>query len=298
MQTPPNRVIALGFFDGVHLGHQAILRKTADRARQLRLAAAVLAFDAHPLTCITGTAVPLLQTPDERAEKIHRLIGVTEHLPLFFDEILRRMPWDKFLAMLIEQFGARHLVCGQDFTFGYQGAGNAARLQAAATKLGIGCDIIAEVKQGGAAVHSSRIRTLLQKGNLQRANQFLGEPYRLTKVVEHGRKIGRTLGAPTINMHIPPAQLTLPHGVYATRVLLERPYCSVTNIGIRPTVAAEKLTRVMAESFILDYNGDLYGQTLSVEFYKHLRPEQKFESLKALREQIHSDAAAVRGYFA
>ena len=191
-----------------------------------------------------------------------------------------------------------HLVAGHDFHFGYKGEGNPERLKAVCAELGIGCDIIPKVELDGITISSTYIRTLLAQGEMERANYFLGHPHTLTDTVSHGKKLGTTLGFPTVNLHFAPGVLVPAHGVYATKVWFEngssRP--AVTNIGVRPTVDDHGTVNV--EGFILDFDGDLYGQTIRMEFYRHLRGERKFPSLEALRAEVMHNADQTRAYFA
>ncbi len=289
------RVLALGFFDGVHLGHAALLRRTRERAEALGAAPAVLTFDVHPDTLVHGAPVPLITSPEDRAELVRRLFGVEEILSLRFDRSLMELPWDRFLEWVQEEFGAIHLVCGHDFTFGWKGEGNPALLRAKCAQLGLGADVIPKVTLDGETVSSTRIRELLLEGELERANRLLGHPHALTDTVRTGYRLGRKLGAPTINMRFGEGVLVPAHGVYAGRLRIEGESIdrwAVTNIGVRPTVSDGQ--QVSVESYILDYSGNLYGKRVRLEFREFLRPERKFEDTDALKEQIARDAQAVR----
>ena len=290
------RVIALGFFDGVHLGHAALLGRTNERARELSAKPFVLSFDTHPGQFISGDPVPLINSPEGRVDLIQRLFGIRDVLLLHFDLRMRQMGWRDFVTVLQEEFGAVHVVCGRDFRFGYQGEGTADLLQEACEARGMDSDVMEEVCLDGGAVSSSRIRTLLQGGEMEEANRLLGHPHTLVDTVRHGYKLGRTLGAPTINMLFPEGVLQLPHGVYATRVYIgDEAHFAVTNVGLRPT--ARRPEQVTVESYILDYAADLYGREVRVEFFHYLRPELKFEDLHALKTQIKADVEATRSYF-
>ncbi len=291
------RVLALGFFDGVHLGHGALIRKTAERAAELGAVPAVLTFDVHPDTLVRGESVPLITSPEDRAELIRRLFGVEEILSLRFDQSLMRMPWDGFLRWVRDEFRAVHLICGHDFTFGWKGEGNPARLRLGCEQLGLGADVIPKVTVDGVTVSSTRIRRLLAEGDLREANRLLGHPHALTDTVRTGYRLGRKLGAPTINMAFQPGVLVPAHGVYAGRLRIEGETVdrwAVTNIGVRPTVSDGE--RVSVESYILDYEGNLYGRRVRLELLNFLRPERKFADTDALKAQIARDTAAVRAY--
>ena len=289
------RVLALGFFDGVHLGHAALIRRTKERAEALGAVPAVLTFDVHPDTLVRGERVMLITSPEDRAELIRRLFGVEEILSLRFDERLMRMPWDEFLAWVQAEFSAVSLVCGHDFTFGWKGEGNPRRLEEKCAQLGMGADVIPKVTVDGEAVSSTRIRALLAEGKLGEANRLLGHPHVLTDTVRTGYRLGRKLGAPTINMRFDEGVLVPAHGVYAGRLRLEGETAdrwAVTNVGVRPTVSDGD--QVSVESYILDYEGNLYGRRVHLEFLDFLRPERKFADTDALKAQIARDAGEVR----
>ena len=293
------RVIALGFFDVVHIGHGALLRRVGEMAARLGAVPAAVTFDTHPTNLILKTPVPLLTSPLDRAELMRRCYGIRDVIVARFDERMMKMPWqDLVTGYLVAEHGAVHLVAGHDFHFGYKGEGNPQRLQELCARLGIGCDIIPKVEQDHITVSSTYIRTLVAQGEMERANQFLGHPHTLTDTVAHGKKLGTTLGFPTVNLRFAPGVLVPARGVYATRVCFEngdsRP--AVTNIGVRPTVDDHGAVNV--EGFILDFDGDLYGQTIRMEFYHYLRGERKFPSLEALRDEVMRNAGQTRAYFA
>ena len=297
--TETKRVIALGFFDGVHLGHGALLRRVGEKAAELGAVPAAVTFDTHPENLIFKTpTVPLLSSPMDRAELMRRYYGIRDVIVAHFDERMMHLPWDAFVTdYLVGEHGAVHLVAGHDFHFGYKGEGNPERLQALCQELGIGCDIIPKVSRDQITVSSTYIRTLVAQGEMERANEFLGHPHTLTDTVAHGKKLGSTLGFPTVNLRFQPGVLIPAYGVYATKVWFEngdsRP--AVTNIGVRPTV--DDGNKVTVEGFILDFSGDLYGQTVRMEFYKRLRGERKFADLTALKEEVMRNAEQTRAYF-
>ena len=291
------RVIALGFFDGVHLGHGALLRTTVQRAAERQITPAVMTFDRHPSVFLKREPVPLLNTPADRADLMKRLYGIRDVIFTSFDAKRLQEPWDVFLEhCLVGQLHAHHAVCGHNYHFGYKGLGDPEKLQRWCREHGLGCDIIEEVTLEGQPVCSTRIRRLLAEADLETANRCLGHPHCLSGEVVRGRHLGRTLGIPTANLTIPAGILELPHGVYATRVWIgAQAYTAVTNVGRRPTVNGHHVT---VEPWILDFDGDLYGQTIRVDFHRFLRPEQKFASLEALRQEIFRNAEQTRAYFA
>ena len=292
------RVIALGFFDGVHLGHGALLRSVVEKARELDATASAFTFDRSPTAAITGQAVPLLSSVEDRGWLMRACYGIQEVIVSNFEGMMR-MDWRDFITeYLIKELGAVHVVAGHDFHFGYMGKGNPQRLQEVCAQLGIGCDIIGKVELEEITISSTYIRTLIAQGEMDRAVEFLGHPHVLTNRVTHGKKIGSSsLGFPTVNLHIPPPVIVPAFGVYATQVAVAgQRYAAVTNVGVRPTVQ-DNDGRVTVEGFILDFHGDLYGQTLRMEFYHRLRGEQKFPSLQALADEIRRNAQQTRDYF-
>ena len=297
MEECRKRAVALGFFDGVHLGHQALLRRTAERAGMLGLSPALLTFDRSPREFVTGTPVPLLTTVQERSRTARALFPGMEVITVPFDRAMMTMPWEDFVVMLSEVYRARWLVAGHDFRFGHRNSGTAALLREKAAELGLGCEIIPAVRLEGVTVSSTHIRALLERGEAAEAARFLGRPFAVSGLVRHGKRLGSSrLGAPTVNLIPEPRQLVPAFGVYAARLTLDgtaRP--AVTNEGVRPTVDTDG--GVTVESHLLEPVGELYGADCRVEFLRMLRPERRFSSLEALREQIARDTEAARAYF-
>lgn len=292
------RVIALGFFDGVHRGHGALLRRAAEAAEELGATPAALTYHPHPLSVIPGARpVRLLNTKEDRAALMSRYYGLDEVLILPFNDQTRTMHWRDFVTgVLKERYGAIHVVAGHDHHFGYRGEGDTEKLQSLCRELGMGCDVIPAVEDGDGPISSSRIRLLVEQGEVEEAARLLGHPHRLSGRVVSGKKLGRRLGIPTANVDLPEGILPPAFGVYATRVRVgEQWYTAVTNVGVRPTV--EDSDRVNVEPWILDFEGDLYGQTITVEYHKFLRGEEKFSSVDEMREVIFRDADAARAYF-
>lgn len=288
------KVIALGFFDGVHLGHGALLQKAAQRARELGLTAAAFTFDRPPKEAVFGIPIPLINSCADRVALMRRLYGMEEVIVAPFDQAMMTLGWEDFIeTLLVKTHGAAHLVAGHDFRFGHKNLGTPALLAEKCRALGIGCDIVPAVEVDGVVVSSTHIRALLRQGDMAAAARFLGHPHLMSQTVAHGRRIGRTIGIPTINFPAPTELLLPPDGVYATTVTLPdgTRHSSLTNVGCRPTVGGRDRT---IESFLLDFDGDLYGETLTLAFHRHLREERCFPSLEALREQIQRDIDAAR----
>lgn len=293
------KVMALGFFDGVHMGHGALLRTVAERAKALDAIPCAFTFDRSPAAAITGKAVPLLSGVDDRGRLMRELYGIQEVIVAPFD-VMRQMDWRDFVAQYLQkELGVVHVVAGHDFHFGYRGEGTPRRLEEKCRELGMGCDVIPKVEIDGVTVSSTYIRTLVEEGKMERARWFLGHPHILSGPVVHGSELGRTLGTPTANLRVPQGVIAPGFGVYAARVILPggEARLAVTNVGTRPTVNRDK-SAVTVEPWILDYQGDLYGQNVRVEFYTRLRPERKFPSVQALRDAILENARQTRDYFA
>ena len=292
------RVIALGFFDGVHLGHAALLRRTVEEAQKRGATPAVFTFDRPPKEVVTGVPCPLIASPEDRKGLLEREFGIKDVLMVPFDREMMTTPWDKFVTkILVERYHAVHLVAGHDHHFGHKNQGSPELLVEKCAELGLGCDIIPKVELDGITVSSTYIRSLVGMGQMARAERYLGHPHVLTQEVRHGRRIGHTIGVPTINLVVPPHVLVPSHGVYVTRVFLPdgESYPAVTNVGTRPTV--NNGTDITVEPWLLGFDGDLYGARVRVEFHKRLRDEIRFDSLDALRDQIQKDAKATMEYF-
>ena len=273
------RVIALGFFDGVHLGHGALLSKTAETASALGLTPAVMTFDRSP-----GKDGLLLSSVADRILLIRTLYGIEEVQVLPFTESFMHMPWDEYLALLVRDYDASHLVCGYDYRFGYRGAGDPALLGAWCRDHGLGYDVVPQRTLEGTVVSSTYLRELIAAGDVRRAARFYGHRHLLSGTVTPGRHLGHTLGFPTANLE-PDATICLPKdGVYA--VLAETGgarYVGVCNVGSRPTVGGHH-RRV--ETWLDGFEGDLYGKPLTLWFDTVLRPERTFPDLESMRKEI------------
>lgn len=292
-------VIALGFFDGVHLGHAALLRRAVEEAKVRGCQSAVFTFTRPPKEVVTGIPCPLINTPTDRKRLLQEVYGIDHVIMAPFDQEMMTTSWQDFVTeLLVKQHHAVHLVAGHDHHFGHKNQGSPQLLLELCKTLHIGCDIVDKVEREGITVSSTYIRKLVELGQMARANDFLGHPHVLTQQVQHGRKIGHTIGIPTVNLTIPPHVLEPAYGVYTTKVALPdgRSFMGVTNVGKRPTL--NNGTDTTVETWLLDFDEDLYGQTLQVAFYQRLRDEIRFDSLDALRAQIQSDANRVRTFFA
>ena len=280
-------IFALGFFDGVHLGHWALLNACRDLAEKHGCRAGVVTFTAHPDALVLGKAPVLLTTTEDR-KRLLQAYGAESVWEIPFDKEIMSTHWSDFLAQLV-QAGAAGFVCGDDFRFGAGGVGTAKKLAAFCESRNMPCAIVPEQIMDGSRISSTRIRELLEAGEVAAANRLLGHAHILSGIVTEGKQLGRKLGFPTANLLLPDGVLIPKRGVYATKVTADgKTYLAVTNIGTRPTVNGQG---VNAECHLIDFAGDLYGKEITVAFYDFLRPEQKFADLDALKSQIASDVA-------
>ena len=290
---PMNKTIyALGFFDGVHIGHGALLRACCAMAQRYGCSAGVVTFDTHPEALVKGAAPALINSPADRERLLRQNFPIQQVVTLPFDDSLRSMPWRSFLDMLVQDYGGAGFVCGEDFRFGYRGQGNAQMLRSYCGERGMPFEEIPEQLLEGIRVSSTYIRRQIETGDMATAVRFLGHPHILTGTVVPGKQLGRKLGIPTANLHLPQGLVVPKFGVYACRVKLDGVYYpAVTNIGTRPTVSGSGIT---VEPWILDYSGDLYNREITLEFFRFLRPEEKFPTLDALKQEIQKNALQTR----
>ncbi len=292
------RAIALGYFDGVHLGHRALMEKAVERAKQIGGTSAVFTFDVHPDSVVLGRQVPLITANAFRREEIKQLGGVDEVIFAHFNEEMQHMDWRDFIhKTLIGRFNAGWIVSGRNNRFGYKGRGNSEGMAAECEKAGIGYDCVSDVKVDGITVSSTYIRQLIAQGDMEGAAKFLGHPYTVTGVVEHGRRVGTSvLKVPTVNLRLPPEMALPPYGVYAARVLADgHSYIAATNIGVKPTFIDGGAPTI--EPHLLDFKGDLYGNLIHVELHKFLRPEKRFDNPEELRLAIDKNIRETREFF-
>lgn len=291
-----NRVIALGNFDGVHRGHAVLLQQAVAAAKEMGLTSAALIFDRDPDNVFAGACVtPHLTDNDSKAAYIRNL-GVDEVIYIPFDAKTANLSPAAFVAKTIKEYGAAMLVCGFHYRFGVGASGNADTLRRLCEQQGIACQVIEPVTEEGMLISSTKIRSLIRSGNMELAAKLLGRPFTVSGEVYHGKKLGVTLGFPTINQTLDDFSIVPMYGVYATRVLVNGEWCeAVTNVGVRPTV--EKTRAYNIETYIIDKDVDLYDQRVAVAFYKMLRPETKFPSIDALREAIKENVLQTKEYF-
>lgn len=287
------RIFALGFFDGVHRGHQALLSECVRLAEQMGAQSAAITFERHPQSLFRADTPPLLTTLHDRFRLLSRY-GIDHVYPFPVNQAVMSTPWQDFLVGLMEE-GAAGFVCGHDFRFGKRGEGNVEKLRQFCTARGIPVIVVPEQTLDGVRISSSYIRSQIEAGNMYTAVRFLGHGHMLTGTVVEGRRLGHRLGFPTANIELPEGVIVPRHGVYACRAYVgDRGYMAVCNVGSRPTVEGHQ---VRTETWLLDFDRDLYGRAVTLEFLFFLRPEQRFGSLEELKAAVLHDAEMTRNFF-
>ncbi len=282
-------IVALGNFDGFHLGHQAVAKEAIEWARAEGRPSIIATFDPHPVRFFRPDAEPFRLTTLEQRQELYLAAGATAMLVFHFDAELASTSAEDFVRVLLaERMGVAGVVTGEDFTFGKGRGGNREVLEALGREAGIACRAVPPVMDSGAPVSSSRIREALRGGDPQEAARLLTRPFAIRGVVEHGDKLGRTIGYPTANLALE-SYLRPRYGIYAVtgRVLATgEELKGAANIGVRPSFDPP---RELLEPYFFDFSGDLYGQEIEVAFHHFLRPEAKFERLDALTAQMAKD---------
>lgn len=277
--------VALGYFDGIHIGHQAVLNKALEKAEEKGLTPVVMLFDIHPRKLLTGRVPPILLS-EERKRFLLKGMGF-EVFEFGFREAMNYSPEEFEEKILLGQLNAKVVVCGYDYHYGKGGKGSPETLKNELTPKNIEVYSLSPVYLGEEAVSSTKIRHLINDGEIERANYMLDDYFTYDFTVEKGDGIGHKLGFPTINQFFPEDFIIPKYGVYASRVKIDgRLYASVTNIGTRPTVSGENMR---SETCIFDFDGDLYGRRVEVSLMKFLREEKKFPSLSELKEAVSKD---------
>ena len=286
-------VVALGNFDGFHLGHQAVVGRAVARARAEGRPALVATFDPHPVRFFRPDAAPFRLTTLDQRERLFADAGADAMVVFRFDGDLAALTAEQFVAeRLAGALGVAGVVTGEDFTFGHAKRGNTAVLADLGQAHGFAAETVGPVTLDGEPVSSSRIRALLQAGDPRGAARLLTRPFAIEGVVQHGDKLGRTIGYPTANLDLGP-YLRPAYGIYAVRGRLPdgRAVDGAANLGVRPTFEPPK---ELLEPFFFDFAGDLYGQRIEVELVDYLRAEAKFDGLDALTAQMDADCARAR----
>jgi len=291
----PN-VLTLGVFDGLHLGHQRIMQTVVERANKVEAHATAITFDPHPRAVLhPESAPPLLQTLDQRLANFE-VLGIEQAIVIPFDKEFASHPAEDFLYEIVhDRLHAKEVYLGKGFAFGKGRGGNIDLLRRMSAELGFFADEVPEVTLRGQRISSSKIRHLLAEGRTNLARRMLGRPYGVEGVIIRGNRRGHTIGFPTANLK--PHNRVIPKfGVYATATLVDGAWRrSVTNIGVRPTF--ENDAEPSIETFIFDFDGDLYGDVLRVRFLHRIRDERKFNGIEELKAQIEKDSARALNYF-
>ena len=282
-----NIVIALGMFDGLHIGHQAIIRTAVAKAQEINGTALVFSFENHPRSVIDSDGAPHRIGSDAMRFRILKNLGVDALVEIPFTSVFAETSADDFIHLLQRYFAPQYIVVGENYTFGRGGKGTPALLQEKAPVYGFALIVYPSVLRDGAPVSSTRIRTLIAQGDLEHVRSYLGYPFTIIGTVIHGQARGRSLGFPTANISLREEYERLPNGVYAVTVLHQGTlYRAVANIGNNPTF--DGCDRRL-EVHIMDFSGDLYGAEIMVTFYKKIRSEQRFSSVDNLIQQIRED---------
>ena len=287
--SPTATVVALGCFDGVHIGHRAVIGEAKAIATERGFPFVVWTFREPPKNFFSPGAVPLITDETAKAEQM-RALGVDILFSVPFDQTVCRLTAEEFFRQILQaDLKAAHIVCGYNYSFGAGGTGDTRLLERLCRENDVGLTVLPPVTVKGSAVSSSLIRTAMEEGRPEEAAVALGRPYSLRAPVVDGQKLARRLGFPTLNQIFPKGLLVPRYGVYVSRIRADgdsTPRFGITNVGLRPTVGG---TLLCAETHILEFNGDLYGKNVTVEFLQFLRPEVRFDSLEALAEQVDAD---------
>lgn len=286
--------VAIGKFDGLHRGHQSLLRRVLEQ-KEKGLEAVVFTFDPSPATFFSGADLPGLTTKSEK-RRLFKELGIDVLIEFPLNEETASMEPERFIKeVLAEEMKTAYIAAGKDLSFGKAGKGDAALLGKMAKKYGYQTEIIEKVCEEGVVISSSYVREVIGRGEMEKAERLIGEAYSVSGIVTHGKKLGRKLGMPTVNLLPEKEKLLPPYGVYFSEVSVgERIYKGITNIGCKPTV--NEVSQAGVETYLYDFAQDIYGKEITVRLFSFHRPERKFESLEALKTQMAADIAQGRYY--
>jgi len=288
-----NAWLTIGVFDGVHRGHRAIIEKLVREAHEADAPAVVLTFHPHPASVLTGKEIHCLTTPDERADLLAAL-GVDVVITQRFTRDLSTATAHEYMSTLKRTLGLSRLLIGYDFALGKGREGNAARLTEIGSELGYSVEVVPAVSDESGVISSTEIRKLISTGNVSEAANLLGHRYQVGGEVIHGAGRGKKINFPTANIDYPDQKVIPANGIYACWAALgEERFMGATNVGFNPTFTPERKT-ASVESYLLDFDRDIYGEHLKLEFVARLRDELKFDSVEALVEQMHRDVKQTR----
>lgn len=290
-----NSVVTLGKFDGLHIGHQLLVNHIT-RLKREGYQSVMFTFSLHPMNLFSEKELKLIYTSDEKCKRLEEL-GVDVLVVYPFSLQTASLEAKDFIQqVLVNQLDAKVIVVGSDYRFGHNRVGDVKMLQDYADEYGYEVVVYDKVLYDNEEVSSTRVRNEIANGNMELVANLLGKPYSILGTVEHGRKIGRTIGMPTANLIPSSSKLLPPNGVYASKTrILDQVYKGVTNVGYKPTVGGESILGV--ETYLFDYSGDIYGKEIEVELYHYQRAEQKFLSIDVLKEQMKKDIVNAREYF-
>jgi riboflavin kinase / FMN adenylyltransferase len=289
--------VAIGVFDGIHLGHQQVVRQTISDSQQHEAICVVVTFDCHPNSVVAPDRTPSLIYPLSKKLRVIESMGINTTLLIHFDKTFSEIPAEEFIRGLAHNFKNIHSVCvGSNFTFGHKRQGNVELLKKLGKELQFAVHGLSAVALDGERVSSTRIRDAIRSGNLDAASQMLGRAYSLIGKIVEGDKVGRKLGFPTANLDV--AGLVLPpNGVYAAHTeVAGQTHRAAVNIGVRPTMQSS-IPQLHVEAHLLDFSGDLYRKEMELTFVEKLREEEKFLSPEALKQQIAKDIEAAKKLF-
>ena len=292
----PSCAVALGNFDGVHKGHQMLIRECVAAAKEKGLQPSVFTFSNHPVNEIAGRVViKNIMTFEEKAEQLE-ILGVENLFAPVFDSTIRTKSACAFVEdILIDRFHTKHAVCGFNYHFGYKAEGDAQRLQELGKELGYSVTVVPEICINGNTVSSTLIRSVIDEGRIHEYTDYTGRLYCIDGKVVQGRHLGRRIGFPTVNLSLDTSEAFPRNGVYITLTTVNgRKYHSITNVGNKPTVGEFAKN---AETHIFDFSGDLYGQDVRIDFIQMLRPERRFDSIEDLQQEIHNNCLQAQAFF-
>lgn len=294
-QSEMPSAITLGKFDGLHRGHQKLIRKICEYKEEYGVTSVVFAFNMIPFFEKQGIIRRGIMTNEERKERLETVVDVLIEYP--FDEKVSHISAEDFIEkVLVGIFHAKYIVVGTDFHFGYQKRGDVRMLAAYAKTCGYELTVVEKEMYGDREISSTYIKEELAKGNLKAVNEMLGYPYTIQGIVEYGKQLGRKLGFPTMNVHPSDEKLLPPKGVYMDNIFVDgKWYHGIGNIGVKPTVTEEK--RMLVETYLFEYDGDAYGKNVRIELHAFRRPEQKFASVEEMKTQVGQDISSAKEYF-
>ena len=288
-------VATIGNFDGLHLGHQSVFAHLKEKSKQYNLPATVISFDPLPHEFFSGDTPPRIY-PQRDKMRVLKILGIDDFVRLKFTKEFSQIEAEDFVNdMLLKQLKVRYLAVGDDFRFGKMRKGDFQLLQKLGEKNGMEVQDTSTFKADGERISSTRVRKALQAGNIAETNRLLGHSYSLSGRIRHGDKLGRTIGFPTLNLKLPEA-IALRSGIYAVKIhgLDDKTYFGAASVGKRPTVNG---TDMRLETYVFDFNKDVYGKYVCIKPVEFIRPEEKFESLELMKKVIHQDCNKIKTFF-